>query len=339
MRVSVVTTTLNALPYILDTTRSVLQSPCADLEYIIIDAGSSDGTLEYLRSIQDSRVKVEVLKGSRPYEAVDWGFRHATGDILAWLNGDDLYFPGTISCVAQLFTDFPDVEWITGLPCFVNAEGQCTLVSVLSSYPRRYIQNGWFSEFAFGNLVQESMFWRRDLYERAGGLNLDYDQAADFELWTRFARHAPLVAVSTLLAAWRKHGNNRSLTGTTDYLHDVERATADLPHLNWFKRWLCKRMATKHALRLLEWHRTPWIYFSMAASKWMRGTAFRPISRNGLQNLWMEFLAARHTKSLRASRRSDSLSTSQTAQQASNDLAVKSSEQDNAQVPSHVSAQ
>lgn len=298
MRVSVVTTTLNALPYIVDTTRSVLQSSYPDMEYIIIDAGSSDGTLEYLRGIQDNRVRLEVLKGSRPYEAVDWGFRHATGDVLAWLNGDDLYYPGTISCVAQLFTDFPDVEWITGLPSFVNAEGHCTVVGVLSSYPRRYIENGWFSEFAFGNMVQESMFWRRGLYETAGGLNLDYDQAADFELWTRFARHAPLVAVSTLLAAWRRHGNNRSLTGISVYLNDVERATTDLQRMNWLKTWLCRRKMTKHALRLAEWHRTPWIYFSMTESKWKRGTAFRPISRYSLQTLLTEFLSARQTKSL-----------------------------------------
>src|ERR1035437_4892671 len=258
MRVSIVTTTLNALPYIAETTRSVLQSSYSDLEYLIIDAGSSDGTLEYLFSLQDERVRVEVLRGSRQYEAVDWGFKQATGDVLAWLNGDDLYFPWTISCVARLFTDFPEVKWITGLPSFVNAEGDCTMIGALSSYPKKYIRNGWFSEFAFGNLVQESMFWRRDLYERAGVLNLSYDQAADFELWTRFARLAPLVAVNSPLAAWRKHANNRSIVGLSAYLKDVELAKGGLPTLSGFKAWLCSHKVTKHALRLAEWHRTPW---------------------------------------------------------------------------------
>jgi glycosyltransferase involved in cell wall biosynthesis len=301
LRISVVTTTLNAMPYIVDTTRSVLQSTYADLEYLIIDAGSSDGTLEYLRGIQDSRVRLEVIKGSRPYEAVDWGFRHASGDVLAWLNGDDLYYPGTISCVAQLFADFPDVEWITGLPSFVNAEGQCTMVAGQSSYPKRYIENGWFTEFAFGNLIQESMFWRRSLYEAAGGLNLSYDLAADFELWTRFAQRTPLVAVSTLLAAFRQHGNNRSLTRATAYLNEVERAKGGHRRMNWFKTWLCRRVVTRHALRLAEWHRTPWIYFSRTEARWKRGTAFRPISRYSLQHLIMEFRAAMQTKSLHQS--------------------------------------
>jgi glycosyltransferase involved in cell wall biosynthesis len=293
LRISIVTTTFNAMPYIVDTTRSVLQSSYPDLEYLIIDAGSSDGTLEHLRSIQDSRVRLEVMKGSRPYEAVDWGFRHASGDVLAWLNGDDLYYPGTISCAAKLFTEFPDVDWITGLPSFVDAEGQCTMVALLSSYPKQYIENGWFTDSALGSLIQESMFWRRGLYEAAGGLNLDYDLAGDFELWTRFAKHAPLVAVSTLFAAWRRHGRNRGLIGASAYLNEVRRATVDLPRMNWLKGWLCRRMATRHFLRLAEWHRTPWIYFSMTESRWKRGTAFRPIARYSFQHLLMEFLAKR----------------------------------------------
>ena len=293
MRVSIVTTTLNARPYIAETTRSVLQSPCPDLEYLVVDAGSQDGTSEFLRNLEDPRVRFEILAGARQYEALDWGLRQSTGDVVAWLNGDDLYFPWTISCVAKIFTEFPQVQWITGLPAFVNGEGHCTLIATPSSYPRRYIRNGWFNELAYGNLVQESMFWRRDLYLRAGGLNLKYDLAADFELWTRFASLAPLEAVNIPLAAWRRHDQNRSIVKAKAYLQDVAEASSGLPRINKLKAWLCRNMATKHALRLAEWHRTPWIYYSLSQSRWKRGTAFRPISRYGLQYLKMEFLAAR----------------------------------------------
>ena len=71
MRVSIVTTTLNALPYIVETTRSVLQSTYSDLEYLVIDAGSTDGTIEYLRSLRDERLRVEFREGLGQYEAVD----------------------------------------------------------------------------------------------------------------------------------------------------------------------------------------------------------------------------------------------------------------------------
>jgi glycosyltransferase involved in cell wall biosynthesis len=293
MRISIVTTTFNALPYITETTRSVLQSTYEDFEYLIVDAGSTDGTKEFLLGLRDKRLRVEIRMGAGQYEALDWGMRHATGEVLAWINGDDLYFPWTLSGVSRLFTEFPQVLWLTGLPTFINGDGDCTVVGTPSSYPRRYIQNGWFNEFAYGNLVQESMFWRSDLYRRAGGLNLQYELAADFELWTRFARLAPLEAVNVPLAAWRKHGNNRSLIQADTYLREVTEITAHLPRFNSVKGWLCRATASKHALRLAEWHRTPWIYYSLKQSCWKRATAFRPISRYGLQYLRMEYLAAR----------------------------------------------
>jgi hypothetical protein len=296
MRISIVTTTFNALPYIAETTRSVLQSAYSDLEYLIVDAGSTDGTQEFLLGLRDKRLRVEIKAGARQYEALDWGFREATGDVLAWINGDDLYYPWTISCVGHLFNEFPQVHWLTGLPTFINGEGDCTVIGTPSSYPRKYIQNGWFSEFAYGNLVQESMFWRRDLYCRAGGLVLRYELAADFELWTRFARLAALEAANIPLAAWRKHGNNRSLVQADAYLREVGAIGSRLPRLNIVKGWLCRGAATKHALRLAEWHRTPWIYYSLTQSRWRRTTAVRPISRYGLQYLKMEFLAAREQK-------------------------------------------
>ena len=293
-RVSIVTTTLNAMPYIVETTRSVLQSGYQELEYILIDAGSTDGTLEHIMSLQDSRIKARVIKGIRPYMAVDLGFRSATGEVLAWVNGDDLYFPWTVSCVGKLFTELPDVQWITGLPSFLDGEGLCTGAGSLASYPRRYIQNGWFNELAFGYLQQESMFWRRSLYEKVGGLNRKYDQAADFELWVRMAQHAELVAVNVPLAAFRRRGTNRSIIGRQLYLRDVEDATKKLPKLCAIKNRLCRAsMVTKHALRLAEWHRTSCISFSVTESRWKLGSVIRPISRESLQQLKMEFRGRR----------------------------------------------
>jgi glycosyltransferase involved in cell wall biosynthesis len=293
MRISIVTTTLNALPYLAETVRSVLQTCHRDLEYVIVDAGSSDGTREFLESLRDDRVRFEVLPGARQYEALDWALRRSNGEVMAWINADDIYMPWTIACVAQIFTQFPSVDWITGLPAFLNGEGHCTVLATPSSYPARYIRNGWFSDFGYGNLVQESMFWRRDLYWRAGGLNLGYELAADFELWTRFARHAALEAVDVPLAAWRKHTTNRSIVGAAAYRGEVAMASSLLPRINRLKGWLCRRTAGRHALRMAEWHHTPWIFYSLTQSRWMRSTALRPISRYSLQYLKREFEAAR----------------------------------------------
>jgi glycosyltransferase involved in cell wall biosynthesis len=292
MHLSVVTTSLNALPYIESTVKSVLSTAHADLEYLVIDAGSTDGTLEYLQGIRDSRFRLVVMPGSRPYEAVDWGLRNSSGEVLAWLNADDQYLPWTIACVARIFSQFPDVHWITGIPCFINGDGDCTLTSLPSSYPRRYIRNGWFNEMLYGNLVQESMFWRRSLYFDAGGLNLAYDQAADYELWCRFAQRTELSALATPLAAWRRHGKNRSLTGHSRYLAEVAEIRKSLPEPFLLKRWLCRSQAGRHALRCAEWHTAPWIYYSFGKSAWRHDTLFRPIARYSPQFLMRQFLAS-----------------------------------------------
>jgi glycosyltransferase involved in cell wall biosynthesis len=294
MRISIVTTTLNAMPYIVDTTRSVLQSNHRDLEYVLIDAGSSDGTLEHIKQIRDSRASVEIIPGISAYEAVDRGFRNSTGDIVAWINGDDLYYPWTISCVSKVFAAFPEVQWITGLATFLNVDGHCTVRGGMASYPRRYIQNGWFNELGFGYLQQENMFWRRSLYEEAGGLNLKYVQAADFDLWIRMARHAELVAVNVPLGAFRRRGTNRSVTGRSKYLQDVEDATRALPKMGGVKSYLCRTsMVAKHALRLSEWHRTSWICCSEPEPQWKLKSAIRPISRYSVQQLMTEAVANR----------------------------------------------
>ena len=278
MRISVVTTTLNAMPYIVETTHSVLQSQHHDLEYILIDAGSSDGTMEHIMSLKDSRVKARVIPNIKPYDAINVGFRESSGEVLAWLNGDDFYYPWTISCVGNLFTEFSNVEWIIGLPSLLNAEGHCTSVGRLAAYPRRYIQNGWFNELACGCLQQESMFWRRSLFEAVGGLNPVYDQAADCELWTRMAQHAELVALSVPLAAFRNRGTNRSIIGRSAYLRDVENATRSLPKRGFIIRYLNRASIwTQRAIRCLEWHRTSAIYFSKTESRWKLRSSIKRI--------------------------------------------------------------
>lgn len=267
--ISIVTTTLNAMPYIMETTRSVLQADCVDLEYFLIDAGSTDGTQEYLRGIADMRVRFHVKEGMRAYEAIHWGFREASGDVLAWINGDDIYYPWTLSLVSKLFAAFPQVQWLMGRPSMIDSNGHCTHVRRPACYPREYIQQGLFNEFCFGYLQQESMFWRRDTYENAGRLNLAYAQAADFDLWTRMARTAALTSLDVPLAAFRRHCRNRSTVGRTTYLDEVRDVSRALPRPSWLKRKLLEKGGLLRLLVLAsEWHQTPCLSFSVVDSCW-----------------------------------------------------------------------
>ncbi len=190
--------------YIGQTIQSVVSQNYPNLEYIVIEGDSKDGTTEVINRFADKIAKVVIEPDGGQYHAIQKGMNMATGEVLAWINADDIYCPWTLSVVSEIFSNFPDVDWITGLTTYINEAGQCVSVAnTASAYPVKYIRNGWFRSYLGGYLQQESVFWRRSLWEKVGGLDLTLSCAADFKLWTEFARHADLVTVAVPLAAFR----------------------------------------------------------------------------------------------------------------------------------------
>ena len=170
--ISVVTSCFNAGELVEDTIRSVVQQRYPRLQYVFIDGASKDNTLEIARRYERDIAVLLSERDDGQYHGIQKGMSLATGEVMAWLNGDDIYCPWTLSVVGEIFARFPDVDWIVGTSSFMNGSGQCTRVSGNSgtAMPRDYIRNGWFRPELAGYLQQESMFWRRRLWEKAGGL-------------------------------------------------------------------------------------------------------------------------------------------------------------------------
>jgi glycosyltransferase involved in cell wall biosynthesis len=206
-RISLVTPVFNSARYLEATIRSVLGQQYPNLEYVIVDGGSSDGSVEVIRKYQPQLHAWMSEPDRGMYDAINKGFARSSGELMGWISATDLLHAGSLFVVGGIFRQFPEVEWITGRPTGFTDDGMAVEVLKLRQWSRipflaganRYIQ-------------QESTFWRRSLWDRAGGRVDDSRRSAsDFELWVRFFRYAKLYPVDALIGGFRSHPDSLGL--------------------------------------------------------------------------------------------------------------------------------
>ncbi len=227
-RISIVTPSFNHGHYIEETIKSILLQGYPNLEYAIIDGGSTDSTIEVIHKYEHLLSFWVSEKDQGQYDAINKGFAESSGEIMAWLNSDDVYMPWTLQTVAEIFSEFPQVDWIMGLPSQIQANAVHNILPC-NPFPRQFIECGLFRGGDWGIIQQESCFWRRKLWQQAGPLQLKYALAGDFELWSRFARYSDLVSVNTLLGGFSVHGTNRSIINRTGYMSEVDTIIDAMP--------------------------------------------------------------------------------------------------------------
>ncbi|MSU35321.1 MAG: glycosyltransferase [Pedosphaera sp.] len=203
--ISIVTPVLNGARTIERTLRA-MSTQQADFEHIVQDGGSTDGTLEILkRYATQYPLRIFQEKDTGLYDAINRGMNRARGDVLGWINADDFHLPWTLATVQSVLDRNRSVHWITGIPSwYFEDTGLSVTASAAPVFPRSWIAAGWFANGRLGALQQESMFWRRWLWEKAAPTDLmtRYRYAADFHLWKRFAQHADLRTVSSVLSCF-----------------------------------------------------------------------------------------------------------------------------------------
>jgi len=206
-KISLVTPVFNSARYLEATIRSVLAQQYPNLEYIIIDGGSTDGSLDIIRKYESQLTfwKSEPDRGM--YDAINQGFAQSSGEVMGWISATDLLHAGSLFVVGSVFRTFPEVEWITGRPTGFSDDGMAVETLKLREWSRMPFLAG-----ANRYIQQESTFWRRSLWERAGSRVDDSRRSAsDFELWVRFFRHAKLYAVDALIGGFRSHPDSLGL--------------------------------------------------------------------------------------------------------------------------------
>lgn len=292
LSISVVTSCYNGEKYIEETIRSVINQQYPNLQYILVDGGSTDNTMKIVEKYKNNIDIIISEPDDGQYHGIMKGLQLAKGDILAWLNADDIYYPWTFSLINKIFQKFPDVHWIIGLPTYSNNYGECIKVcSATPSYPRSYIRKGFFRYPLAGYLQQESMFWRKSLWDEAGGLNLKFPYVADYELWTRFAKKADLVAITVPLACFRQTPGEQRSSINSYYDNEIAQVAKEIsppPHI-W--QYLAEKgIIWRFICRLMIWKKSRFIGYSANKKDWILKNTLRPISKASIQELINDYL-------------------------------------------------
>lgn len=214
MRISVVTPSFNQAPFIERTLRSVLDQDHRDVELIVVDGGSIDGTLEILR-----RYTGRIAWTSEPdrgqAHAINKGLAAASGEIVCWLNSDDTYEPGALGTVAHFFDERPGCHWAYG-KCHIIDENDREIRTLITRYKNLLLARYSYPKLLAENYIsQPAVFWRRELLDKVGLLDEREHFCMDYEYWLRLGARHPAGVIGAYLANFRYHRASKS--GSVDH--------------------------------------------------------------------------------------------------------------------------
>ena len=203
--ISLVTPSFNQGRFLEATLRSVLDQNYPYLEYVVQDGGSTDETVQILERYRPRLHQVESRKDNGQAHAINLGFQKATrGEIMAWLNSDDLLLPGTLHYVAAYFARYPEVDVVYGHRIIIDTHGREVGRWVLPPHDDTMLQ---WADY----VPQETLFWRRRLWERVGGIDESFHFAMDWDLLLRFREAgARFVRLPRFLGAFRVHADQKT---------------------------------------------------------------------------------------------------------------------------------
>ena len=214
--VSIITPSFNQVRYLETALRSVLEQDYLRIEYIVIDGGSTDGSLEVLSRYRDRLAACVSEPDAGQAAGINKGLRLATGEIIAWLNSDDVYLPGAVRQAVEALEREPDLGMVYADGIMVDSEQM-----LLDRH--RYRTLSLIDLLSFEVLLQPTVFMRRPVLEQAGYLDDTYQLILDHQLWVRMAARAPVRHVKATWALERTHGEAKTIARAAGFVDEAQR--------------------------------------------------------------------------------------------------------------------
>lgn len=199
-RITIVTPSFNQAKYLPETIESVIKQDYPNLEYIIIDGGSTDGSVDVIKRYERHLAYWVSEKDSGQSEAINKGFKKATGELFTWVNSDDVLLPGSLQTVAEYYGKCNQPDIITGNVVYIDDKGRITRFLRLPRQSRFFFFRGVWHASA------PAIFFKSSLFQSVGGVHVHYHLCMDFDLWMRMMnKGARIVHTPRFLGGYRWH--------------------------------------------------------------------------------------------------------------------------------------
>lgn len=222
MKFSIITPSYNQANYIERTIQSVLSQSHKDVEYVVMDGGSTDGTVKILEKYSD-RITWTSEKDNGQSDAINKGLKRATGDIVAYLNSDDTYEPDALEKVNAYFEKNPDTKWVYG-KCKIIDQDDREIRKWITTYKNLLLANYSYKKLLTENFIsQPATFWKRELHEELGYFNEKEHLCMDYEFWLRLGKKYDADVIPHYLANFRYYTESKSGSQSTQQFKDQYR--------------------------------------------------------------------------------------------------------------------
>lgn len=205
MKVSIITPSYNQARFIEETIQSVLNQTYSDIEYLVIDGGSFDGTVDILKKYENRLAAWVSEKDRGQTDAINKGFSMASGEIFAWLNSDDTLEPHAVARIVDFFQTNPDVGLVYGDANFINENDRVIGKFNAAQTDLKRLRDG------FVHIPQQAAFFRSDCWKQIGPLDPEFYFAMDYDLWVRLAEITQIMYNPGVIANFRLHADAKTV--------------------------------------------------------------------------------------------------------------------------------